>query len=458
MPVSRLLHDRRRRRPTALAVVALCAALASCSSGDAPVEPPPPPPPPPPPALPAGVYALAGLSPSLPHDDLAPFRAIVGDARFVALGESTHMSAGYYQAKARLIRYMVEEMGFRAVAFETPWIEGSTASRYVASCTGTPEQAVNSMTVVWRDVSVRDMLRWLCEYNQAHPADPVVFFGFDIQEPGWGAPAMREFLVRVAPGEVTRAAPLERCLGAGYRGLADYYRSTEFQDHAAGRRDVTANQQCMAAIADLEAWIAANADALERATSVAAVEEARLTLLALRAWQEQLWIPDPGGYQARDRGMAETLRRLHALRAPGRKTVVWAWNWHIALRYDEVRGFDGDPSRVVPRQGARAMGSFLRDALGADYLPIGIVGYDVRVPGTGSPPIPTHALSVERRLHELGRDHLLVDLRQPVGGTLLPPGTTYSVSQEWGDPYRQFAALLFVDESPAMTLVGASGQ
>lgn len=37
-----------------------------------------------------------------------------------------------------------------------------------------------------------------------------------------------------------------------------------------------------------------------------------------------------------------------------------------------------------------------------------------------------------------------MDLRQPLGGALLPPGQTYLVSHEWGDPYRQFGALLFL--------------
>jgi hypothetical protein len=190
------------------------------------------------------------------------------------------------------------------------------------------------------------------------------------------------------------------------------------------------------------------------ATSARAVEEARLSLVALRAWEDQLWVPDPGGYQARDQGMAELLRRLHALLTPGKRTIVWAWNWHIARRYEEVRGFDDDPRRPVPRQGARAMGSFLHESLGDAYLPIALVGYRVEINSGGvTPPLQTNLLSVERRLNDLGPDYLLVDLRQPLPGTLLPPGGVYQVSQEWGDPYRQFAALLFLEHSPPMTYV-----
>src|SRR5687768_2854314 len=200
-----------RRRRTGVATGALCALLAACSSGGKTgVEPEPPPVA----GLPAGVYELAGVAPTLPTTDLAPFRQIVGTTRFVALGESTHASTGYYQAKARLVRFMVEEMGFRVVVWETPWLDAQIATEYVRSCTGTPEAALSGMFTVWRDTSVRDLLRWLCEYNRGHPGDPVTFFGFDIQEPWRSAPAVRAFVQRAAPDQAARAEPLFGCLGA----------------------------------------------------------------------------------------------------------------------------------------------------------------------------------------------------------------------------------------------------
>lgn len=442
---------RARLRVARVAASVACAALAACGpGGPTPTDPPSAPP------LPAGVYALDGVSHTLPRRDLDPLRTIVGNARFVALGESTHTSAGYYQAKSRLIRYMVEEMGFRVVAFESPWLEGLSATRYVASCTGTPEAALGGLFRVWHDASVRELLQWLCEYNRAHPSDPVTFFGFDIQEPWRSAPALRLFVQRAAPDQLARTEPLLRCLGASHQDDR-FYLSQEYRDHVEGRRNTAAHQQCLGGIGGMEGWIDGNAAALQGATSAAAVEEARLSLVALRAYEEQLWVPDPGGYQARDYGMAQLLRRLHALHTPGKKTVIWAWNWHIARRYEEVRGWNNDPQAVVPRQGARAMGSFLHEAFGADYLPIGLIGYRVEtVSRDATPPVPTSGLAVEKRLHDLGRNYLLVDLRQPLPDTLLPSGRTFQVSQEWGDPYRQFGALLFLEYSPVMVFVSTT--
>lgn len=438
------LPPRPRRLPGAATGV-LCAALVACSSGGGPpVDPTQPV------TLPTGVYELAGISESLPHTDLEPLRGIVGSARFVALGESYHTSAGFYQAKGRLIRFMVEQMGFRVVMLETPWLEALPATEYVASCTGTPDAALSSLNPVWRDGNVREMLRWLCDYNRAHPADPVTFLGFDIQEPWRTAPSLRQFVQAAAPGELPRTEPLLRCLGATHTTMTEFYLSQQYRDLVEGRRDAAAHAQCIAGITDMESWIAGSAAALQAASSAAAVEKARIALISLRAWEDQLWVPDPGGYQARDSGMAQTLLRLHALHTPGRKTAVWAWNWHIARRYEEVRGWNDDPQAVVPRQGARAMGSFLNDALGADYLPVALIGSRVQIRNGTSPAVTENPLAVERRLHQLGRDYLLVDLRQPLGGALLPPGQAYLVSHEWGDPYRQFGALLFLEYSPRM--------
>lgn len=71
-----------------------------------------------------------------------------------------------------------------------------------------------------------------------------------------------------------------------------------------------------------------------------------------------------------------------------------------------------------------------------------------------SPTLPYTDLEPLRRI--VGeKDLLLVDLREPLPESLLPPGGTYRVGQEWGDPYRQFAALLFLEHSPPMAYVPA---
>src|SRR5215217_4136735 len=153
------------------------------------------------PVLP-GVYRLHGSDPSLPKDDLEPLRQIVGKATIVSLGESFHTSGGYYDMKHRLFRFLVEEMGFRAFAFESPWPNADRVGQYVETCEGTPEQALTGLFGVWQSTETRDLVQWMCDWNRSHSRkkDKLVFFGFDVQQPGQDAAALFAFLERIGIG------------------------------------------------------------------------------------------------------------------------------------------------------------------------------------------------------------------------------------------------------------------
>lgn len=55
--------------------------------------------------------------------DLRPLAAKLGEARIVALGEPTHGTREAFQTKARLIEYLVAELGFSVFAMETEQAE-----------------------------------------------------------------------------------------------------------------------------------------------------------------------------------------------------------------------------------------------------------------------------------------------------------------------------------------------
>ncbi len=97
------------------------------------------PPDPEPPPIPAEATAwiesnsasFDGSHLSLPHDDIEFLRDIVGDARIVSLGENTHGTRDFFEMKARILRFLVEEMDFDAFAIEATWPEANRIDRYV---------------------------------------------------------------------------------------------------------------------------------------------------------------------------------------------------------------------------------------------------------------------------------------------------------------------------------------
>lgn len=153
-----------------------------------------------------GVYPLWGLEPTLPTADLEPFGEIFGSASVVALGENVHTSGGFSQVKVRLIRYLIEEHGYRVVAFETPRTDAEGANTYVQTCQGTPKEALEHIFGVWANEATAGLMQWMCTWNQEHPSDPLLFLGFDVQQPWNDGPAAKQFLVSVGG---TRGRPWE---------------------------------------------------------------------------------------------------------------------------------------------------------------------------------------------------------------------------------------------------------
>jgi len=398
--------------------------------------------------LPAGVSPIAGLDTDLPYDDLAPFGELVGDRPIVALGESVHTSGGFYQAKVRLFQYLVEEKGFRAFAFESPWVNADVTAAFVDTCEGRPQDAIRGLFGVWSDQVVVEVLQWMCDWNTAHPDDPVVFFGFDVQQPWHDAQNMRAFLEAALPDRADSLMDgLATCDGVGYATAQDYYAENATPNYATEDYET-----CQTGLAALKAVLDDERDALIAATSEDEVAWGDIAYVGLQAWQGQMYYFNTdtvASYESRDEAMAYVFERMLELRYPNVKTVIWAHNFHIARGYEDVIGGLG---------GIRDMGSWLTETYGDDYFPIALTGYEVEInwPGVHEgllEPLPGED-SVEAKLHALDLPYLLVDLEN-ADPTLFEPGARYAmgISSEQMVPRDQFGGILYLDNSPMMNSI-----
>ena len=71
----------------------------------------------------AHVVPMRGVEPRGDRADLAPLRAIVGDARVVAVGEPAHGVHEPLAFRNHLLEYLVEELRFTAIAVESAFPE-----------------------------------------------------------------------------------------------------------------------------------------------------------------------------------------------------------------------------------------------------------------------------------------------------------------------------------------------
>jgi erythromycin esterase len=117
--------------------------------------------------------------PDGPHAELASLRDLVGEAVIVGLGGSTYGAHQQFTFGHRLVRYLVEELGFRSVATEEDWDIALDIDRYVRTGDGDLDLLIKTSGVPWRVGEMRDAVEWLREYNSTHD-EQVRFVGVGV--------------------------------------------------------------------------------------------------------------------------------------------------------------------------------------------------------------------------------------------------------------------------------------
>ncbi|MBZ4322847.1 erythromycin esterase family protein [Streptomyces huiliensis] len=306
-----------------------------------------------------------------PFDDLEPLRGLVGDARVVALGENSHQIREFGLLRHRLLRFLVEELGFTAYAMEYGAAEGRAVDAWVRGGDGdldgllAPGRAEGGVHRLGLPVEVRDTLRWLRRHNADAP-HPVRFLGCDIPAAGGSlAPVLGPVVVYldgVDPGAL-RFLEAAREISepiAGGTVMVPAYARLELDGATQGRL-TTALSRLLGRFTDLRELHTERTGRAAYETALSDVRAAVATDRAQRAMAEALaGAPDAAGFAARERYLADTLLEFLDRSAPGTRVVLVGHNAHI--------------QRSEGPLGAPTMGNLLARALGADYVPIALTG------------------------------------------------------------------------------------
>lgn len=387
-------------------------------------------------ALPQGVFELDGTSIDQPDDDLEPFAAMVEGAEIVGLGEAVHTSGGFYAAKHRLIRYLVEEKGFRTIAIESPRTWVLETSAYVEQGTGTVEDALHGVFSLYVGDDTRALFEWLRAFNVAHPDDPVRFWGFDVQQPEEDRALLQAFLEAVAPDDADALL-----------GPVDDICHLTYDVVPIANAD---RRACLQALDDITDYVDANEDAIVSIRGAAQLEVDRLAILGLRTWEEIVFYYDvdrAAGYQVRDDAMAYVFEVTRGQGAVD-KTIVWAHDLHLRRRSEEAT------SEPV----FHAFGSTLHDLHGDLYRPFAITSLRTGInwPGLGCSDdayLPRPGSIEEQLLEELGARDYLIDLALGTSGDRpwIAPGTMSSFGLDGEEVLEdQFRGLIVLEESPGI--------
>lgn len=296
-----------------------------------------------------------------PDGDLSDLRHLgrmVGNAQVVGLGEATHSSHEFFTMKHRVMRYLVEEKGFRTFALEASWSSGLRLDAYLLTGKGDARQIMREefqdTYAWWNTAEYLALIEWMRTYNGAHPQDPLRFMGDDF---AYGGPELYDRVLAYVAQEHPELLPRFNELYQGLRptNAAGPYMKAYLARPLAERRDMAdRSERALALLTDRPV---PSGSPMQEAYAWA---EQHATAIAQTARGYAFDFEDPEqlkeSMRFRDRLMADNVAWWHA--HTGQKILLSAHDAHVAYR-------TSDP-RYPTMQGA-----FLHDRFGKDYLSVG---------------------------------------------------------------------------------------
>ena len=409
-------------------------------------------------------------------DDFDPVLRLIGNARFVLLGEASHGTHEFYRIRAEITKRLIREKGFTSVAVEADWPDAYRVNRYVQG-RSVDDDAADALAGfrrfpqwMWRNADVLDFVGWLRAHNDTLPPERQAgFYGLDLYALHSSIEAVLAYLRIVDPEAAQRAQARYACFDHFGADPQAYGYATS----------LGLGPSCEAAVvAELTDLRRAAAEYAQRDGRVQpddffyAEQNARLVRNAERYYRA-MFGDHAQSWNLRDRHMAETLEALVRFNQDRRrrpeKVVVWAHNSHLG----DARATE------MSMRGELNLGQFVRTRHGLDAVGIGFLTYGGTVtaasdwdePAQRMRVRPALAGSYEALFREWGRENRFVNLTRadPAIRQLAEPyleraiGVIYRPETERHSHYfharltQQFDGVLYYDTTRAVEPLERTG-
>ena len=286
-------------------------------------------------------------------DDLDPLIEMIGEARFVLLGEASHGTSEFYTWRAEISRRLIREKGFSFIAVEGDWPDCYHVNRYVKGYPDSGRSAEEVLhaferwpTWMWANREVVELAEWLYEHNRHRPAEQQVgFYGLDVYSLWESMAVVVEYLERIDPAAARAARRAYGCFDPYYEDVQEYARAT-----------VLVPTSCEDEAVTMLRALRAKAPSYREVGREGYFNAEQNALVARNAelYYRTMVRGGPTSWNVRDRHMVDTLDRLVALHGPAAKAIVWEHNTHIG----DARFTD------MARAGMVNVGQLVREAHG----------------------------------------------------------------------------------------------
>src|SRR5687768_1717316 len=280
--------------------------------------------------LTAAIYPLAGAKAE--YEQLLD---LIGDSRFVLLGEASHGTHEFYKARADITKRLIQEKGFNVIALEADWPDVLRVHRYIRGQSSDPsalmalDEFERFPRWMWRNADFLDLVGWLRSWNDHQKDKPKVgIYGLDLYSLHRSIQSVLQYLGKVDPRLAEEAKRRYGC----FEEFGDDPQSYGLT--ASVHSSLSCEDEVVAQLVELQKHAA---DLLKRAGEMAeeefffAEQNARVAANA-EQYYRAMYRGRPNTWNLRDSHMADTLDALvqhFEDRHRPAKAIVWAHNSHL---------------------------------------------------------------------------------------------------------------------------------
>ena len=296
------------------------------------------------------LYPLSAKPLNWSDNDMS-FLDAIGDKPIVGLGEATHGTSEFFDAKHRIFKYLVENHNFKIFAIEADFGESLLINNAVQrGAKSEIEQLMKDKMHfwTWRTTEVKNLLEWMCDYNlNKTEEEKLQYMGVDCQLNTYHPYMLKDYLLSTEAPFLSSAEQILNEAETANQIRFESYTTETFSTYlkeldALHDSIITHSVKLINASSEKEYEL--HLRILEVIIQVSKVQFADL--------QKDL------SENYRDQYMAENTIWLNEY-FNGEKMVLWAHNGHIS--YNLFFGSGG------------SMGLRLASTLGKDYVKIGFL-------------------------------------------------------------------------------------
>jgi erythromycin esterase-like protein len=277
---------------------------------------------------------------------------LIGEARFILIGEASHGTHDFYDVRAELAKRLIDEKGITAVVTEADWPDAWRVNRYARGFDDdkNADDALSGFKRfpqwMWRNTVMLDFVEWLRQRNLriAQPEHRCGFYGMDLYSLGASIHEVLRYLDRVDPEAAKRARYRFSC-------FEDAGEDPQAYGYAAGfDLSKSCEREAVEQLVELrrKAGEYARRDGRTAEDEYFYVEQNARVVKNAEEYYRNTFTGRISAWNLRDRHMVETIDSLvqyldaRMPRGERSKVAVWAHNSHLGDARATSMGRDGE--------------------------------------------------------------------------------------------------------------------